>query len=67
MDLGIRPRLPELRSGLVDLVVCVSHHGGGGHGRALARERCIRLLAEHAAKVGNGGGELGKSRRGDWH
>ena len=31
-------------SGLVDLVVCIGHHGGGGHRFALAGERFIGLF-----------------------
>jgi hypothetical protein len=36
-------------SGLVDLVVCVRRHGGGGHGLALAGERFVGLVAEDLA------------------
>ena len=36
-------------SGLVDLVVGVGHHGGGGHRLALAGERFVGLVAEDIA------------------
>ena len=36
-------------SGLVDLVVCVRRHGGGGHRFALAGERFVGLVAEDIA------------------
>ena len=42
-----RPR--HFCSGLVDLVVCVGHHGGGGHRLALAGERVVGLVAEDRA------------------
>ncbi len=37
-------------SGLVDLVVCVSHHGGGGHRLTPAGERFVGLLVEDVAR-----------------
>jgi hypothetical protein len=49
----------ESCSGLVDLVVCVGCHGGGGHRLALAGERFVGRLAEHIAEVGDRGGDLG--------
>ena len=45
-------------SGLVDLVVCVGHHGGGGHRLALAGERFVGLVAEDIAEVGDRGVDL---------
>jgi hypothetical protein len=33
-------------SGLVDLIVCVRRHGGGGHRLTLAGERLVGLVAE---------------------
>ena len=45
-------------SGLVDLVVCVGRHGGGGHRFALAGERFVGLVAEDVAEVGDRGGDL---------
>ena len=39
----------QLCSGLVDLVVCVRRHGGGGHRSALASERFVGLVAEDIA------------------
>ena len=39
----------EFCSGLVDLVVCVRRHGGGGHRLALAGERFVGLVAEDIA------------------
>ena len=46
-------------SGLVDLVVGVGHHGGGGHRLALVGERFVGLVAEHFAQVGDRGVDLG--------
>jgi hypothetical protein len=45
-------RLFEFCSGLVDLVVGVGRHGGGGHRLALAGERFVGLVAEDLAEVG---------------
>ena len=50
-------------SGLVDLVVCVGHHGGGGHRLALAGERFVGLVAEDIAQVGDRGADLGDDDR----
>ena len=55
----------EFCSGLVDLVVGVGRHGGGGHRLTLAGERFVGLLAEDVAEVGDGGGELGVRCRGE--
>ena len=55
----------EFCSGLVDLVVCVGHHRGGGHRLALAGERFVGLVAEDVAEVGDRGGDFGDPRRGD--
>jgi len=52
----------EFCSGLVDLVVGVRHHRGGGHHLALAGERFVGLVAEDVAEVGDRGGEFGKTR-----
>ena len=54
-------------SGLVDLVVGVGHHGGGGHRLTLAGERFVGLVAEDIAEVGDRGAEFGEGRcgRGD--
>ena len=49
-------------SGLVDLVVCVGRHGGGGHRLALAGERFVGLVAEDIAQVGDRGGDFGDRR-----
>jgi hypothetical protein len=51
----------EFRSGLVDLVVCVRHHGGGGHRLTLAGERFVGRVTEDVAKVGDRGGATGPS------
>ena len=51
-------------SGLVDLVVCVGHHGGGGHRLTLAGERFVGRLAEDIAEVGDRGGDFGDPRCG---
>ena len=48
--------------GLVDLVVCVGHHLGGGHRLALAGERFVGLVAEDLAQVGDRGVDLGDDR-----
>ena len=48
----------EFCSGLVDLVVCVGHHGGGGHRLTLAGERFVGLVAEDIAEVGDRGGDF---------
>ena len=55
----------EFCSGLVDLVVCVGHHFGGGHRLTLAGERFVGLVAEDIAQVGDRGGDFGDHRRGD--
>ena len=52
-------------SGLVDLVVGVGHHGGGGHRLTLAGERFVGLVAEDIAEVGDRGGDFGDRRRGE--
>ena len=52
-------------SGLVDLVVGVRRHGGGGHRLTLAGERFVGRLTEHIAEVGDRGGDFGDPRRGD--
>src|SRR5258707_10677778 len=41
------PSLLEFCSGLVDLVVRIGHHGGGGHRFAGSTERFVSLLAEN--------------------
>ena len=51
-------------SGLVDLVVCVGRHGGGGHRLTLAGERFVGLVAEDIAEVGDRGGDFGERRCG---
>ena len=43
----------EFCSGLVDLVVGVRHHPGGGHRLALAGERFVGLVVEDIAQVGD--------------
>ena len=53
----------QLCSGLVDLVVCVGHHGGGGHRFALAGERFVGRLTEDTAEVGDCCGDFGDRRR----
>src|ERR1700755_1531235 len=55
----------EFCSGLVDLVVGVGHHRGGGHRLALASERFVGRLAEHIAQVGDRRAEFGERRRGE--
>jgi class 3 adenylate cyclase len=56
-------RVFEFCSGLVDLVVGVGRHGGGGHRLALAGERFVGLAAEDLSQVGDRGAELGDPRR----
>ena len=55
----------QLCSGLVDLVVCVGRHRGGGHRLALAGERFVGLVTEDFAQVGDRGGDLGDRRCGE--
>ena len=50
----------EFCSGLVDLVVGVRHHRGGGHRLTLAGERFVRRLAEDIAQMGDQGVDLRK-------
>ena len=38
---------------MVDLVVCVRRHGGGGYGVPLVGERFVGLVAEDLAEVGD--------------
>jgi hypothetical protein len=45
-------------SGLVDLVVGVGHHLGGGHRFTLSGERLVGRFTEHIAEVSNRGAEL---------
>ena len=52
-------------SGLVDLVVCVGRHIGGGHRFALAGQRLVSLVAEDIAEVGDRGGDFGDPRCGE--
>ena len=52
-------------SGLVDLVVCVRRHGGGGHRLTLAGERFVGRVAEDIAQVGDRGVDFREARRGD--
>ena len=52
----------QLCTGLVDLVVCIRHHGGGTHRLALAGERFVGLVAEDVAEVGDRGGDFGDFR-----
>jgi len=49
-------------SGLVDLVVCVRHHLGGGHRSALAGQRFVGLVAEDIAEMGDRGADVGEER-----
>jgi hypothetical protein len=51
----------EFCSGLVDLVVCVGRHLGGGHRRTLAGERFVRLIAEDVAEMGDRRGVAGRA------
>jgi hypothetical protein len=55
----------EFCSGLVDLVVCVRRHRGGGDRLALAGERFVGRLAADVAEVGDRGGDFGDPRCGD--
>src|SRR6478672_7580688 len=52
-------------SGLVDLVVCVGRHGGGGHCLAFAGERFVGLVAEDIAEVSDRGIEFGDRQCGE--
>jgi len=62
VNISILRRL-QLCSGLVNLVVSIGHHGGGGHRLALVGERFVGRLAEDMSEVGDGGAELGDCRR----
>ncbi len=53
----------QLRSGLVDLVVGVRSHGGGGHRFTLPCERFVGLVAEDVAEVGDRCGDFREARR----
>ena len=53
-------------SGLVDLVVGVGRHFGGGPSLALAGERFIGLVAEDLAEVGDRDGDFGDQVCGQW-
>ena len=55
----------QLGSGLLDLVVGVRHHRGGGHRLTVAGERFVGLVAEDVAEVRDCGGEFGVCRRGE--
>jgi hypothetical protein len=59
----VSARVFEFCSGLVDLVVCVRHHLGGGHRLALAGERFVGRVVEHIAQVGDRGRDFGDRRR----
>ena len=61
----VSARVFEFWSGLVDLVVCVRHHDGGGHRLTLAGERFVGRLAEQIAQMGDRGAELGNPQRGE--
>ena len=50
-------------SGLVDLVVSVGRHSGGGHRFTLAGERFVGPVAEDVAEVGDQVGDFGDPRR----
>ena len=52
-------------SGLVDLVVGVRHHGGGGYRFALTGERSVGLVAENITEVGDRGGDRRGRRCGE--
>jgi hypothetical protein len=54
-------RLRSVLFGLVDLVVGVGHHLGGGHRLALVGERFVGRLTEDVAQVGDRGGDFGKA------
>ena len=62
---GLFPDGVQFCSGLVDLVVGVGHHRGGGHRLALAGERFVGRLAEDIAEVGDRGGDFGDPRYGE--
>ena len=50
-------------SGLVDLVICVGRHGGGGHCLALAGKRFVGLVAEDIAEMCDRATDFRGSRR----
>ena len=51
--------------GLVDLVVGVCRHGGGGNRFTLAGQRFVGRLTEHVTQVGDRGGDFRDRRCGD--
>ena len=53
-------RRPSVCSRLVDLVVCVGRHRGGGHRSARAGERFVGLVAEDIAEVSDRRVDLGE-------
>ena len=55
----------EAGAGLVDLVVCVGRHFGGGHRFALAGERFVDLVAADLAEVGDRGGDFRERQYGE--
>jgi hypothetical protein len=57
-------RVFEFCSGLVDLVVCVGRHLGGGHCFTRAGERFVGRVAEDIAKVDDRCAEFGRARCG---
>ena len=58
-------RRRSVRSGLVDLVVGVGCHVGGGHRLAFAGERFVGLVAEDIAEVSDRGIEFGDRQCGE--
>jgi len=60
---GHSARVFQFCSGLVDLVVGVRRHGGGGHRLTLAGERFVGLVAEDITEVGDRGADFGVRRR----
>jgi hypothetical protein len=63
LETGLFQDSVQFCSGLVDLVVCVGHHGGGGHRLAAAGERFVGLVAEDFAEVSDRGAGLGERQR----
>jgi hypothetical protein len=55
----------QLRSGPVDLVVCVGDHFGGGHRLTLGGQRFVGCLTEDFAQVRDRGGDFGEPRCGE--
>ena len=55
----VSARAFKFYSGLVDLVIYVGRHSGGGHRIAPVGEQFVVSITEHIAQVGDRGGDFG--------